>query len=106
MKQKPKQLIMNKGRGSCSSAKSLGNHSANVHPKELDWELNQEQKEWLLDVLNTKSDNALKVILINGLISKIIQDQIDKSYSKGYIDGVHWSKQEIERHLSIQSKGK
>lgn len=34
-KKKTKKLIMDKGRGSCSSAKSLGNHSANVHPKEL-----------------------------------------------------------------------
>ena len=44
-------------------------------PKELECELNKEQKDWLLDVLNTKSDNALKVILINGLISKLITQQ-------------------------------
>ena len=43
--------------------------------KELDWELNKEQKDWLLDVLNTKSDNALKVILINGLISNLLTQQ-------------------------------
>ena len=53
----------------------LSNKKSDTQPKELEWGLNQEQKEWLLDVLNTNSDNALKVILINGLISKILTQQ-------------------------------
>ena len=91
VKQKHCETCQQFGKGTCNAFKCIArnycdweeikrpkpmqNTSNMGKPKELDWELNKEQKDWLLDVLNTNSDNALKVILINGLISKTLTQQ-------------------------------